>query len=77
MDDLVRLVERLRERSQSINHEAADAIEQLQRQLADAVKANESLPEDALGVGGDGNGTHWYLRDELLHNLRAAIRERT
>lgn len=33
-----------------------------------------SLELDALGIGNsDGGRTHWYIRDELLANIDAAI----
>lgn len=50
--------------------EAADHIEKLERQLNKTIKAIASLPPEALGIGGREDGTHWYIRDELLSRLK-------
>jgi len=43
-------------------------VQALQR----AFDAVASLEHDALGVGGEGT-THWYIRDELLSEIAAAL----
>ena len=78
------LIERLRtERSvydAELADEAADEIERLRGVVDDAIKAINSLDDDALGFGqsADGHGDvyRWHLKEELLSNLRAALDER-
>lgn len=48
-------------------------IEALEAGLRTAFEAIDSLPNDALGTGGDGRGNEWPLREELLHNLHSLL----
>ena len=54
----------------------AVTIARLRKALALAITAIDSLPQDVLGVGGNGM-THWWVKDELLEDLRGALKERT
>ena len=48
---------------------------QLIEALVDSKKAIESLPSNALGIAGTGEGTRWYVRDELLSQIKTALRD--
>ena len=43
--------------------------------LMDSKKAIESLTNDALGIAETGDGTRWYVRDELLSQIKTALRD--
>ena len=57
------------------NAKAIAAVPQLIEALVDSKKAIESLPSDALGIAGTGDGTRWYVRDELLSQIKTALRD--
>lgn len=42
---------------------------QLRELLGECKTAFESLPEDALGIAGNGK-TKWYIRDELVSKIQ-------
>ena len=53
-------------------------IESTNKQLIDALieaqKAIEALPENALGIAELSQGIVWYNRDELLQQIKTALR---
>ncbi len=59
------------ERNQA-NARLISAAPELYDALLEARKAIASIPKDAFGIGGEGE-THWYLVDELLHQIDMAI----
>ena len=48
---------------------------QLIEALVDSKKAIESLPNDALGIAELSQGIVWYNRDELLDQIKTALRD--
>ena len=67
-------------------HDKLEALEARMRQLSstnkqliealmDSKKAIESLTNDALGIAETGDGTRWYVRDELLSQIKTALRD--
>ena len=66
-DKLEALEARMRQLS-STNKQLIDA-------LVDSKKAIESLTNDALGIAETGDGTRWYVRDELLSQVKTALRD--
>ena len=49
--------------------------QQLIEALVDSKKAIESLPNDALGIAELSQGIVWYNRDELLDQIKTALRD--
>lgn len=51
----------------------------LREAVTTAIGAISSLPPEALGIGNsddpDPGATHWYIRDEVLSALQAALNE--
>ena len=33
----------------------------------------ESMPPECMGVGGDGDNTRWYIRDEWIYRAKEAV----
>ena len=49
-----------------------DDARKLLRECRKAI-ANANCQPEAFGIGGNGNTTHWYLRDELLDSIDAFL----
>lgn len=54
---------------------AADVLADIAATLRKCETAIDSLPSDALGIGGDAkfDSTRWYRRDELLSEIREVL----
>ena len=49
--------------------------QRLRAALQTSYDAINSLPEDAFGTAINSDGSGWYLRDEILHNIAKALKE--
>ena len=56
------------------NAKAISAVPKLIDALMEAQKAIETLPENALGIAELSQGIVWYNRDELLQQIKTALR---
>ena len=68
-----KMLEYATEKGREMRSNARAEIEMLKKRLGEARDAISTLPQDCFGLGGGNGPTYWYIRDELLANIEAAL----
>ena len=56
-------------------HKVKSERQQLIEALVDSKKAIESMPNDVLGIAELSQGIVWYVRDDVLDQIKTALRD--
>ena len=70
------ITERIKLFSLDAERPKAEDVAELQKEVGNVIKAISTLPEDIFGhVDDTHDAPGWYIRDELLYRLRAALKK--